>query len=315
MPDPHAPARPPLAVRLRERLFLLGQRRRLRRIAAYHQPPADVAALVARLEAKRLVVALTAGRSGSTYLARLLAALPDITCQHEAPPHYVYMLRLAQHRPEAARRFLLEYKLPRIAAAPTHAYAEVSHLFCKGFLEPMLELGVVPDAITLRRPPREVAVSWLTRDAIPGRNRRGLRLHVHPGDPGVLPLPRWWTATDYQLCFWYALEIERRQRLYGERLTALGATVVDVTAAELHDPARFLAMVTTLGLFAADAHPGSLLAQHAQLSAARHKPNPRRPVVAPPEEEAAVWEAVSPVAPWLRDVVESRYEQGVGAPS
>ncbi len=297
----------PLAIRLRERLYLLGHRRRLRRIARYHQPPADVPALLAAVRGKHLVAAITAGRSGSTYLAKLLASLPDITSPHEAPPHYIYMMRLAQHDPSAARRFLLEYKLPTIAAAPTTRYADISHLFCKGFFTPLLELEIVPDLILLRRHPRAVALSWLTRRAVPGRGRRGLRLHLHPGDPDVLPFPHWADATDYQLCFWYALEIERRQRLYGEQVRAAGRRVADVTADELNDAQRFVALVEQLGLHDPNADPSALLARHAELSAVLHKPNAGPRATARFDEEGRVWDAVSRSAAWLPDEIERRY--------
>jgi hypothetical protein len=310
---PIRPSEPtPLAVRLRERLYLLGHRRRLRRIAQYHRPPGDHEALLERVRTKQLVVAITAGRSGSTYVARLLASLPDITSPHEAPPHYVYMMRLAQHDPNAARRFLLEYKLPTIAAAATARYADISHLFCKGFFEPLLALDVVPNIILLRRHPRAVALSWLTRRAVPGRDRRGLRLHLHPGDPDVLPFPDWATATDYQLCFWYALEIERRQRNYAALAEARGARVVDVTADELHDGARFIEVIIGLGLLAAGADASSALARHAEISGTKHKPNAGPSASVRFEEEARVWDAVAPAAPWLPEAVERRY--AVSAP-
>jgi len=299
--------RAPLSVALRERVFLLGQRRRLQRIAQYRRPAQDPATLIAAVQRKRLVVAVTAGRSGTTYLARLLATLPDTTSRHEAAPHYFYAMRQAQHDPDAARRFLLEYKLPTIAAAPTARYADISHLLCKGFFEAYLALGIVPGVVLLRRHPRAVAASWLTRRAVPGRMKHGLRLHLHPGDPGVLPFPGWGRATDYQLCFWYALEIERRQHDYAALLQRHGGTYVDVTADELHDAPRFLQLVETLGLLDADADRGPLLATHREVSGVQHKPNQGPAAAAAPHEEEAVWTAVAPAAPWLRAAVERRY--------
>ncbi|MEO8602928.1 MAG: hypothetical protein ABI629_10155 [bacterium] len=299
--------RAPLSIALRERLFLLGQRRRLQRIARYHRPGLDPQALVAAVRQKRLVVAVTAGRSGSTYVARLLATLPDITSPHEVAPHYVYALRQAQHDPQAARRFLLEYKLPTIAAATTSRYADISHLLCKGFFEAFLDLGIVPGVVLLRRHPRAVATSWLTRRAVPGRMKRGLRLHLHPADPGVLPYPHWGQATDYQLCFWYALEIERRQYAYAALLQRAGGTHVDVTADELHDGQRFLQVAETLGLLDAGADRAPLLARHREVSGVIHKPNHGTPAAAVPQQEEAVWSAVSASAPWLRAAVEHRY--------
>ncbi len=290
----------------RERVFLLNQRRRIRRIARFHRPAAGAAALAAARD-KVLVFAVTAGRTGTTYLARLLAACPQTTSLHEPGPHFGYFLRQVQHAPALARQFWLEYKLPAIAAVATPRYAEISHLFGKGFVEALLALEIVPRVVLLRRPPRLIAASWLTRGVIPARTKLGLKIHLHPGDPGVLPFPGWWAASDYQLCYWYALEMERRQRAYAELLGAAGATVVDVTAEELHDPARFLAVAETLGVLDRDADRADLLRRHGELSAVIHKANTRPPRAARPAEEDAVWQAAAAAAPWLRGEVERRY--------
>ena len=297
----------PLQVMLREQLFVLNQRRRLHRIARYWHPSVDPTAMLETVRRKTLIVTVSAGRSGTTYLAHLLAAFPQTTSLHEAAPHYAFFMRQAQHSPAAARRFLLEYKLPCIAAAPTPRYADISHLFCKGFLEPLLELGIVPRVVMLRRDPHLVARSWLTRRVIPGRWKRGLKLHLHPGDPGVLPFAKWWRASDYQLCFWYALEIERRQRAYGMLLDGIGGTWIDVTPEELHDPQRFLTMGRQLSLLDDDTPTAPLLERHRELSSVLHKVNTRPPASWLPEEEEAVWEAVAPHAPWLRQEVARRY--------
>jgi hypothetical protein len=297
----------PVAAAWRERIFLLNQQRRLRRIARYHVPPRDQATLLDAVRRKALVFTVTAGRSGTTYLARLLALLPRTTSLHEPAPNFAYFLRQAQRAPELARRFWLEYKLPHIAALPTPRYVEASHLFGKGFLDPLLDLGVLPGVVMLRRHPRLVAMSWLTRGVIPGRGKRGLKLHLHPGDPGVLAFPDWCAASDYQLCFWYALEMERRQRAYADLLTGAGGAVVDVTPDELHEPARFLDIAETLGLLDAGVEREPLLRGHREVSSVVHKPNPRPPVVAIPEQEAAVWSAVAAQAPWLYGAIEQRY--------
>jgi hypothetical protein len=184
---------------------------------------------------------------------------------------------------------------------------EVSHLFGKGFFEPLHELGVLPRVVMLRRHPRLVAMSWLTRGVVPGRGKRGLKLHLHPGDPGVLPFPNWWAASDYQLCFWYALEIERRQRAYADLLARAGGTLVDVTPDELHDGARFLGVAETLGLLDAGVDREALLRRHQEVSAVLHKPNIGPAAAAAPDEEDAVWDAVAAHAPWLYAEVEQRY--------
>jgi len=144
---------------------------------------------------------------------------------------------------------------------------------------------------------------------VPGRGKLGFKYLVHPGDPGVLPLPAWTSRTDYQLCFWYALEIERRQRDYAARLAGAGGTSVDVTPDELHDGARFLAVAERLGLLDPGIDRDALLLRHAEVSAVTYNANQIPAAVAATRDadEALVWEAVAPHAPWLRGEVERRY--------
>ena len=308
---PEAPRRtlPAVPFALREWVFLLNQRRRLHRIARFRAPADDPAALIAAVQRKHLVFTVTAGRTGTTYLTHLFALLPDITSLHEPQPSFVYFLRQAQRRPAAARRFLLDYKLPFIAGHPTPRYAETGHMLCKGFFEPLLELGIVPRIVLLRRHPRLIATSLLTRRTVPGRGKLGFKYLLHPGDPGVLPLAQWMSRSDYQLCFWYALEIERRQRAYAALLARAGGTSVDVTPDELRDGGRFLAMLEALELIDAGTDRDTLLQRHGEISAVTYNPNPRPPVVVPQRdaEEAAVWDAIAPYAPSLRADIAARY--------
>ena len=295
----------PLLFQLRERAFLAKQRWRLSRLDPWRRPPVDLGAV----RAKTLVVTVTAGRTGTTFLTHLLALCPDTTSLHEPEPSFVPVLRLAQHDPDVARRFLLEYKLPFVAAVPTRRYVETGHLLCKGFLEPLLALGLAPQVIALRRAPRRVASSLLSRRTVPGRGKLGLKYLLHPGDPGVLALPGWARLTDYQLCFWYALEMERRQRVYRAPVETAGGAWVDVTAEELHDAERFLAAAAALSLLDADTDRAALRAAHARVAAKTHNPNAATVVVADPAgEEEAVWAAVGDGS--LRAWIESRYPAG-----
>jgi hypothetical protein len=293
--------------RLREQAFLLRQRRRLSRLDAFHRPPADIAALLAAVRAKTLVVTVTAGRTGTTFLTHLLALCPDTTSSHEPEPSFVPVLRLAQHDIDLARRFLLEYKLPCIAALPPRRYVETGHLWCKGFLEPLLGLDVVPNVVALRRAPRRIAASLLSRRTVPGRGKLGLKYLLHPDDPGVLPLPDWTGYSDYQLCFWYALEIERRTAAYRPLIERAGGAWVDVTAEELHDPDRFMTMAETLALLDPDSDRAALRAAHARVAGVTHNPNAEAVAVGDAAaQEAAVWEAVA--APQLRAALGARFE-------
>lgn len=298
------------AARLHEQAMLVKQRSRLRRIAAYRRPPADPAALLAAVRRKNLIFTITSGRTGTAYLEHLLGLFPDTTSLHEPEPAFVAVQRLVQHEPQRARSFLLEYKLPFIAGVADRNYAEASHLLGKGFFEPLLELGIVPNLVLLRRSPRRIALSYLTRSAVPGRTKMGLKYLLQPSDPGVLPLPHWTQRSAYQLCFWYALEMEVRQQRYAAQLAAVGGVSVDVSAEELHDFERFLAAARSLQLVGRDADLDAIRARHTEMSAITHNANraagPRLADI--DAEEDAVWRAVAAAAPDLRRRVGERYD-------
>jgi hypothetical protein len=125
--------------------------------------------------------------------------------------------------------FWLREKIPTILQTPTDTYIETSHLVCKGFLDVLLELKITPDLILHRRPARDVAQSMFTMGTIPGRSDKGLAFYLSPDDPGVLSLPQWGKLHDYQLCYWYCLEIERRAAVYGALFKAAGARIAETT--------------------------------------------------------------------------------------
>jgi hypothetical protein len=197
---------------------------------------------------KRLIFTVTTGRSGTDYLARILDCVPGVASRHETKPNFVWVMRDAQTNPELARRFWIEQKLPAIAETPEPVYVETSHVVCKGFLEPLLELGHRPDLVLLRRPHREVAMSMYRLGTIPGRAPKGLKWYLHPDDPGVLELPGWQELHDYQICYWYCLEIERRRQHYESLIGGMGARVVSITLAELATLRGFMRLREELDL-------------------------------------------------------------------
>lgn len=200
-----------------------------------------------RLCGRRLIFTVTTGRSGTNYLADVLAALPGVACFHEPAPAFSECMRDVQEDSRVAYRFWIEHKLPAIASRRERIYIETDHAFCKGFLEPLLDLGVVPDLIILSRPMRAVASSMYQLNSIPCRTEAGLRYWLHPEDPGVLPLPDWRGLDDYQLCYWYCLEIARRAERY-QRLLSGHGRVVRVGLAELTTPVGVSRLVSALEL-------------------------------------------------------------------
>lgn len=204
--------------------------------------------LFQRLQSKRLIFTVTTGRSGTAYLTAVFNYLKDVTALHEPEPEYVEVLRAAQIDRGVAEDFVIEKKLPAIVRVKNPIYVETSHLVCKGFLEIFLDLGLVPDLVVHRRPMRQISLSLLKMGTIPGRTEKALRFYLRPSDPGVLSLPGWETLSDYQLCYWYCLEIERRALHYAALFRSRGARVVETTLTGLKTSQGLDAMLHGLDL-------------------------------------------------------------------
>ncbi len=197
---------------------------------------------------KRLVFTVTTGRSGTAYLSTILGFVKNSHAVHEPSPEFADVMRQVQREPELAYRFLLDQKLPAILQSPGKIYIETSHLACKGFLEPLLEIGIVPDLIIHRRPPRDVALSMFKMGTIPGRSDKGLRFYLSPDDTGVLKLADWDQFNNYQLCYWYCLEIERRAIQYSREFRDRGGRIAETTLAGLKTFDGLQKMTDDLGL-------------------------------------------------------------------
>lgn len=161
-----------------------------------------------------LVLTVTPGRSGTALLTALCRDVLGLRADHEPEPRANFALRPALREPNLALTWLVEEKLPAWAEHAGTTYVETSHLYCKGLLEPLLALGLRPRLIVLQRPASQVAASLLQLGVVPARSADGNKVLIRPDDSGVLPLPGWEQLSDYALCYWYALEIERRQALY-----------------------------------------------------------------------------------------------------
>ncbi len=190
---------------------------------------------VQALREKRLLFTITTGRSGTRYLAWVLRGFRDVEARHEPRPKFSDAFRTVAQYPETAAEFWRTHKLPRIARSTRPIYAETSHLVCKGFLESLVELAPRLDLIHLHRPPRDVALSLWRLGTVPGRTYRGAKYYLTPHDDCACPLPLERVAGlhDYQLCFWYCLEIAARARRYAARFADRGVRVHDVPLAEL----------------------------------------------------------------------------------
>lgn len=202
-----------------------------------------------RLAGKRLIFTVTSGRSGTHFLTRLLHYLPGMDVYHEEMTHSYHMvLRQNQKDPSVGRRFLEEQKLPFIESCKQPIFAETSHLVCKGFLEHFFDLGLVPDLILLSRDRRAIAKSLYRLNTIPGRNEKALQFYLMPSDPGVTTAEGWEQWTDYQLCYWYVMEIERRQKAYGAQILGMGGKVHACSLDQLTTRDGYSNLIKDMGL-------------------------------------------------------------------
>lgn len=204
--------------------------------------------LKSMIEKKRLIFTITTGRSGTAYLARILSFVPNVVAYHEPFPRFNEVVRQVQQNPQIALDFWINKKLPKIAEEMQPIYIETSHLICKGFLEPLLEIGIVPDLIFLKRAHREVAESMYRLGSIPGRTELGLEWYISPDDNCVLPLKNWQNLHDYQLCYWYCLEIEKRSQIYKKMYLDMSGRFVDLCFKELFTTDGYKRLVKELGL-------------------------------------------------------------------
>ena len=203
------------------------------------------------LAGRRLIFTVTPGRSGTDYLSRALGLFRDVHAEHEPKPTFSSVFRTVVASPRVAREFWLDHKLPRIARSSRPIYAETSHLVCKGFLEPALELGLRPDLIHLVRDPRAVATSLWRLSNIPGRTLKGVKYYLSPTDVGLsvrLDPADVARLDDYQLCYWYCLEIEARARAWAERAAGLGLRLVRAELEQLLRPEGLLDLGRALEL-------------------------------------------------------------------
>ncbi|MCI5222493.1 MAG: hypothetical protein D3924_07445, partial [Candidatus Electrothrix sp. AR4] len=71
---------------------------------------------IKQLRKKRLIFTVTTGRSGTAYLSTIFDYARKTHSFHEPSPEYVRVLRDVQGNSKLARQFLIEEKIPAIAA-------------------------------------------------------------------------------------------------------------------------------------------------------------------------------------------------------
>lgn len=178
-------------------------------------------------------------------------------------------------------RAVAELKADLIRArAGQGSYLEANHAFIKGYgwFLPALLGPENLRVIYLRRDPEAVAASLLRVRGVPGRTSWSRLWYSSPGQLRNLCEPRP-DADAFQLCRWYAEEIDRQAALYRSRFPEV--TFCEVTLEQLNDYAFVEELFTRrLGL--------EVDSNRLRQAVGRHVPDLNREFVSPPDLSAFV---------------------------
>lgn len=223
------------------------------------------------LSTKNLVFSVTHGRTGTTMLTEVFKVFDDTLSEHEPHPNYAMALPKVKEDPRHAIGFL-EKKLAHIEGMSASNYVETSNVFGKGFLIPLLRMGVRPGLLFLNRDFRETAKSLYKRGSTPMRTERGVYYSADPRVPGSLPIFSPASLSDYQLCFWGVLDSYFRQLKAREIYDREGGEYEWVTAGDFHKFDRTLDVGRRFGLGVSDMDEAR--EQHSRVVGQHHNPNP-----------------------------------------
>ena len=97
-----------------------------------------------------------------------------------------------------------------------------------------------------------MATSLFKIGAVPERTGAGRLVLIGPQHSPFLPLPEWRDLSDYQLCYWYAREIEFRQEHYRTFFAERGLEWRDCTVDDMTGWEAFQALSAFVSPSAAD---------------------------------------------------------------
>jgi hypothetical protein len=221
---------------------------------------------------KNLVFSVTHGRTATTMLTEVFKLFKDTCSEHEPEPNYASIFPQVKDNPKHAIAFL-EKKLNHIAKKKEPNYVETSNVFGKGYLIPLLRLGVFPGLVFLNRDFRKVALSLYQRGSTPMKTPTGQHYSADPTFPGGLAIYYPETLSDYQLCFWGVLDSYYRQRQAEQIYKHEGLeTFFWVTAEGLNDYETALEMGRRFSL----EPKASAQQEHAKITAIHHNPNVKK---------------------------------------
>lgn len=211
--------------------------------------------VIEALQQRRVILTASSGRCGTQLLSTVMSLVPGVWAEHEPLPYVDNIWWKLREKPELARRWLVKHKLPAVLRSLEQSnrtvYCETSHVLCKGFFEPLLDLGIAFDLIVLSRDPRATALSFYYLNDVPGRTKTGRRWLPSPDDESCisqLPREHRGELSDYQLCYWYVLEMELRKANYYRAWIDAGQCAVKTSLEEITTSRGFSKLLSDLGL-------------------------------------------------------------------
>lgn len=196
---------------------------------------------------KRLIFNICIGRSGTSHLFKMterfrgMSSFPERLKEiHSKSPTTPEMLSAVSVMPEARENKeivdnYVKEVVTFISELDSNIFYQTSFLTSHGIIEGFLRLGIVPDFVVLERDPSLIAQSHYKLDMIPGRSEKGLRWCLHPEQKDVKYIKNWDKLNNYQLCYWYSLENQRRQDIYSRRLRNIGSNILKINISELNN--------------------------------------------------------------------------------
>lgn len=213
---------------------------------------------MADVKDRHLIFSINSGRSGSKYLAELLATAPNVKSFHEAEPKMSgEFIRMINSQPMADSREKRRIKSQAIAEMvrdwPAETvYAETNHTFITTFYDVVLEEFANVDVVILRRDLAQVLKSFVELGYFSPRNPLSLEWMSSPNAvTAALPTLGSDSSLDqFDLCIAYLLDIEARGERFRREYPNVRAH--DVWLEELNRIESVNAFFEQLGLTATD---------------------------------------------------------------
>jgi hypothetical protein len=177
-----------------------------------------IEAVRARVENRRLIFAISSGRAGSGFLAKLIGSSPDVRAEHEPVPRmcgaYLKMAMRADLSASYEKRKakLMALNMRLLFLPEIIVYAETNHMFIKTFFDVTMDYYRNVDVVVLRRPMGKVLKSFVELGYFSEKNSHWPLWMHDPNSHNCVaePLGPMTEMDPYDRCIAYLLDIEAR---------------------------------------------------------------------------------------------------------